>query len=141
MKNHHWYRVLRKPSWAPSERLFAPVWAVLYLLIAISFGYVGWLFFKHEILPAIAFVFLLNLALNLAFTPILFGFHHLGLASVDVFLTLVTLALCMILIYPFAPWVALVNIPYLLWTAFATVLQFRITALNREERQAEFSFV
>jgi len=28
-------------------------------------------------------------------------------------------------------WVALVNIPYLLWVAFATVLQLSITWMNR----------
>lgn len=141
MKNHHWYRVLRKPSWAPPEWLFAPVWIVLYILMAVSFGYVWFLYFNREISGAIMALFVFNLAFNLAFTPILFGFCQLGLVLADVFLTLATLALGLILIYPFAPWVVFANVPYLLWLIFAAILQLKITMMNRRGRQAEISFI
>jgi translocator protein len=39
----HWYEQLSKPSWRPPNWLFAPVWALLYLTIAIS----GWLVWRE----------------------------------------------------------------------------------------------
>lgn len=43
-----------------------------------------------------------------------------------------TLLWALAIIWRRARWVAYVNIPYLLWVAFATVLQFSITWLNRQ---------
>lgn len=53
------------------------------------------------------------------------------LASLDILLVLATLVWALAGIRDRARWVALVNIPYLLWVAFATVLQLSITWLNR----------
>jgi tryptophan-rich sensory protein len=53
------------------------------------------------------------------------------LASADILLILGTLIWLFVAIYPHAKWVALVNIPYLLWVSFATLLQLTITYLNR----------
>jgi len=130
MKNYESYAVLSKPSWAPPAWLFAPVWTVLYVLIGISYGYVGYLFFKHEISFVILLPFILNLIFNLAFTPIQFGLKNLPLASVDVLLVLATLVWAMIAIFPHARWVVYMNLPYLLWVCFATVLQLTITLRN-----------
>ena len=38
-----WYEHLAKPSWRPPNRLFVPVWTVLYLIIAVS----GWLVWRE----------------------------------------------------------------------------------------------
>ncbi|MDH5442554.1 MAG: tryptophan-rich sensory protein [Candidatus Nomurabacteria bacterium] len=51
-------------------------------------------------------------------------------ASVDIILVLATLVWAMVAIWPHARWVALVNIPYLAWVCFATVLQITILVLN-----------
>ncbi|MEZ4103426.1 MAG: tryptophan-rich sensory protein [Candidatus Paceibacterota bacterium] len=52
-------------------------------------------------------------------------------AAIDIVLVLGTLIWAMIVIWPYAKWIAYANIPYLLWVCFATVLQLSITYLNR----------
>ena len=134
MKNaYNWYSQLIKPKWAPPSWIFGPVWSVLYVLIFISFGAVFYKVLNRE-LPAIILVpFILNLIFNFLFTPIQFGLKNNYLAAVDIILVLITLKWAMVVIYPHFHWIALINIPYLLWVGFATVLQLSVTYLNRKK--------
>ena len=125
------YQELIKPSWSPPGWLFGPVWSVLYILIAISFGKVFLMAWRKEVPFIIALPFILNLIFNFAFTPIQFGLRNNLLAATDIILVLVTLIWSMISILPYLRWVTLIQIPYLLWVSFATVLQLTITYLNR----------
>lgn len=126
-----WYSQLVRPSWAPPAFLFGPVWTVLYILIIISFGKVFQMFFQKRILFVVLLPFILNLVFNVIFTPIQFGLKNNLLAAVDITLVLVTLIWAMVAIYPSAKWITYIQIPYLLWVSFATVLQFTVTYLNR----------
>lgn len=130
MNNYTWYSQLIKPSWSPPAWLFGPVWTFLYILIAISFGKVFWMAWKKEIALFVALPFLLNLIFNFAFTPLQFGLQNNLLAAFDILLVLGTLIWAMIAIYSHAPWITYIQIPYLLWVSFATVLQLTITFLN-----------
>lgn len=130
MDTYEWYSELLKPTWAPPAWLFGPVWTALYILIAISFGYVAYLYIKKKIPFLIFLPFLLNIIFNLAFTPLQFGLKNNILAAIDVVLVLATLIWALIAIYPRVKWVALINFPYLLWVCFATVLQWTITSMN-----------
>lgn len=126
-----WYAQLAKPFFAPPAWVFGPVWTALYIVIAISFGYVLLQTLKRRLPFAVLLPFILNLLFNAAYTPIQFGLRNNLLASVDILLVLGTLVWALWAIRRRARWVALVNIPYLLWVAFATVLQLSITWLNR----------
>lgn len=126
-----WYGELVKPFFAPPAFLFGPVWGVLYVIIAISFGWVLVQCLRRRLPAALLWPFALNLLFNAAYTPIQFGLRNNVLASVDILLVLSSLVWAMRAIWPGARWVALANIPYLLWVAFATVLQLSITWLNR----------
>ena len=121
---------LRKPDWAPPGWVFGPVWSFLYLIIAISFGYVFYLAFKKRIPGRVTLPFILNLVFNFAFTPLQFGLRSNILAAIDVVLVLATLIWSLVRIRPLLPWVALMNLPYLVWVSFATVLQLTITWMN-----------
>jgi tryptophan-rich sensory protein len=130
VKTYTSYKNLKKPSWAPPSWLFGPVWTFLYILIFISFGKVLLMSVGKEIVFAVGLPFILNLIFNFAFTPIQFGLKNNLLAAIDVLLILSTLIWSMIIIFPIAPWVAYLEIPYLIWVCIATTLQLTITYLN-----------
>ena len=119
-----------QPSWAPPAWVFGPVWSVLYMLIAISFGYVFLKVFQGELPKVVALPFVINLIANFSFTPVQFGLNNLPLASLIILIVLGTILWSMYVIWPHYKWVALIQIPYLLWVSFATVLQLTITYLN-----------
>lgn len=125
-----WYSELIKPTWAPPAWLFGPVWSVLYILIAISFGYVFLKVYQGHIPAIVAVPFASNLIFNLAFSPVQFGLQNNFLASIVIVFILGTLLWAMYAIYAYAPWVTYINIPYLAWVSFATVLQLTVTYLN-----------
>lgn len=130
---HNWYQTLLKPSWAPPSWVFGPVWSVLYVLIAVSFGAVFYKAFTKQIPRAVALPFALNLVFNIAFTPIQFGLQNNLLAAADILLVLGTLVWALCAVWRAEPrlrWVAYANVPYLLWVSFATCLQLTITFIN-----------
>ncbi|GAG27370.1 unnamed protein product, partial [marine sediment metagenome] len=77
-----------------------------------------------------ALPFAINLVANLAFTPIQFGMRNLPLASVDIWLVLSTIIWMMVVIWRHYKWIALAQLPYLVWVAIATVLQLSMTWMN-----------
>ena len=143
---YDWYRTLAKPEWAPPSWVFGPVWSVLYVLIAVSFGTVFYMVYRKALPAAVALPFVLNLVFNLSFTYFQFGLKNNLLASVDIVLVLATLVWALASIYavsltrhietgaPGLGWIIYVNIPYLLWVSFATVLQLTITWMNWKNR-------
>lgn len=133
MSTSTWYTQLIKPTWAPPSWLFGPVWTVLYAIIAVTFGTVFYKALTKQLPVVVALPFALNLLFNLAFTPIQFGLKNNLLASLDIILVLGTLIWALYAIWYASPqlrWVSYANIPYLLWVAFATILQVTITYLN-----------
>ena len=124
------YQEYARPFWAPPSWIFGPVWSVLYVIIAISFGYVGYWYLSGAIPLAIVIPFALNLVFNIAFTPIQFRLRSFVLASIDILLIFVTLVWAMSAIRPYAPWVSIVNIPYLAWVSFASILQITVAVMN-----------
>jgi len=125
-----WYDALDKPGWTPSPGAIGTIWTVLYpIILAVDVtivvlagrGRIPW----HVVLP-----FALNLAANIAFTPLLFGARSLGLATLDILVVLATIVWAMAAAWPYARWATIAFIPYLAWVATATVLQFEITRRN-----------
>lgn len=134
MNTYNWYSQLIKPLWSPPSWLFGPVWTVLYVIIAFSFGTVFYKTITGKLSWIIALPFALNLIFNFAFTPIQFGLKNNLLAAIDILLVLITLIWALIAIWQALPeirWVVYANIPYLVWVSFATVLQLTITYLNK----------
>lgn len=118
MNTNNWYSQLIKPSWAPPQWLFGPVWAVLYTIIAVTFGTVFYRAFTGNVEWIVALPFALNLVFNFAFTPLQFGLKNNMLASIDVLLVVGTLVWALYAAWNASPdlhWIVYANIPYLLW--------------------------
>ena len=133
MNTINWYSQLIKPSWAPPSWIFGPVWSILYVIIAITFGTVFYKTFIGKLSWLVATPFILNLIFNFAFTPIQFGLKNNLLAAIDILLVLSTLIWALFALWYTSPelrWIVYTNIPYLLWVSFATILQLNITFLN-----------
>lgn len=128
--SYNWYSQLIKPTWSPPSWVFGPVWSVLYVLIAVSFGKVFLSVWQKKVPFIVAIPFILNLVFNFSFTYLQFTLQNNFLAAIDIVLILGTLIWAMIAIYPHIKWVAYIQIPYLLWVSFATILQLTITYLN-----------
>ena len=119
-----------KPWFSPPAWVFGPVWSVLYVLIAISFGYVFMKVWQGQIPKIVALPFIINLIANFSFTPVQFGLNNLPLASLVILILLLSLVWAMWSVWPHARWVTYIQVPYLLWVMFATVLQLSVTYLN-----------
>jgi tryptophan-rich sensory protein len=125
------YANLIKPSFAPPAWVFGPVWAVLYFIIFSTYGYVFYQFLNKKLPFLVILPFILNLIFNFSFTYFQFGIKNNLLASIDIVLVLITIVWMFIAIWPYYRAVVYLNIPYLIWVSFATVVQLSITYLNR----------
>lgn len=130
MTRMEWYSTLAKPTWTPDGSTIGLIWAILYPVIVVSFGYVFVQAFRGKIPRSVAVPFATNLVANLIFTPIQFGLRNLPLAAADILVVLGSILWCMVAVWPYSRWVAVAQIPYLVWVSIATVLQLSITAMN-----------
>ena len=138
MDSKQYYLKTKRPSWAPPSYLFGPVWSILYILIFISFSFVFYRYYIGDITFIIVLPFILNIILNILFTPIQWGLKSNLLASIDIFFMLITSIWLMVSIYTYYQWISYIQIPYLLWISFAFVLQFSITVLNWGNERLRF---
>ena len=131
MDTTNWYEALNKPTWAPPPWVFGTVWSILYPIIIAVNIYVIHVFLNGKIGLFVAIPFWLNLFFNVIFTPLQFGLRNNVLATIDIYLVLVTIIWAMIIIWPVSKIVSVAFIPYLIWVIVATVLQTYIAFNNR----------
>lgn len=126
-----WYHSLNKPSWTPADNVFGIVWGLLYPIIIAVNIFVLLQVVQQKLDWRIGLIFWINLAFNLAFTPIQFGLRNNYLALIDILLILITIIMAMVAIWPHYRWVTVAFTPYFIWVSIASVLQFSIALLNR----------
>lgn len=124
-----WYASLNRPSFSPPNWVFGPVWTSLYILLGISF----FLIWKEEASKerdlAIK-VFSIQMLLNFAWSFLFFYFNLIGAALIEIILLWTSIAAMIYLFYKIKPLAAYLNIPYLLWVSFATILNAGYYLLN-----------
>ena len=129
MINFNWYSTLIQPPLAPPSWLFSPVWIVLYGLMIVSLIiYITTISEKNKVWGYLLFV--VQILLNLAWTPAFFGVKNIGLALLIVILLDIVVIFNIIEFAKFSKLSAKLIIPYLLWILFATYLNTGLYILN-----------
>ena len=124
-----WYERLNKPRWRPPNRLFAPVWTLLYAMIALA----GWLVWQRAGFTAAMLplsIYGLQLVLNAGWSPLFFGLHRPDLGFADIVLLWLSIVATIALFAAIHLGAAVLLVPYLLWVTFAALLNFAIWRLN-----------
>lgn len=118
-----WYDGLRKPVFTPPGWVFGPVWTVLYAII-------GWVGARKLARGGSGALWVLQMALNFAWTPVFFG-----LQAPEAALAIILGLFWAILAFIREEWnrdrvSAVLFLPYAAWVGFATVLNLSIAATN-----------
>ncbi len=124
-----WYALLNRPSFSPPNWLFGPVWTTLYLLMGISL----FLIWKQEVSKErnlAILVFMVQLILNFGWSFIFFYFNLLGFALIEIIILWISIVIMLFLFYKIKPIASFINIPYLVWVTFATILNASYYLLN-----------
>lgn len=125
-----WYTGLQKPSWNPPSAVFGPVWSFLYLLMGIALWRImrmGW--GTEGVQPAVIW-FAVQLVLNFGWSLIFFGLRAPGPALIEILVLLAAVLITTRRFYVLEPAAGWLLVPYILWAAFATVLNGTIWRLN-----------
>lgn len=124
-----WYIDIIKPVFNPPNYIFAPVWTVLYFLMGVSFYLILQVPKSVEKSKAIR-LFFLQLTLNFAWSFLFFKYHLIGISCIEIILIWLAVLAMILQFYKVNSWAAKLQIPYLLWLSFATVLNASIWWLN-----------
>ena len=125
-----WYASLVKPSFAPPNWLFAPVWILLYALMGISFFLIwrqGW---KKKKVRGAVYFFLSQLALNALWSISFFGLRSPILGLLNIAALWICIILTMKRFNPLSRIAFYLLVPYVLWVSFAALLNAAIVFLN-----------
>lgn len=121
-----WYAQLSKPAFNPPNWIFAPVWTVLYVMIAVA----GWRTFERNRSSAAMRSWWAQLALNFAWSPVFFAAHQTGAALLIIFLLFIAILAFMVISAKQDRVTALMFAPYAAWVLFASLLNGAIWLLN-----------
>lgn len=123
------YNILNKPPLSPPGFLFGIAWTILYILMGVSYSILD---INALIDNEIKKIYYLQLAVNLLW-PIIFFVLKLRLISCIWIILLIILIVFMIIkFYRKNKLSAYLQIPYLLWTIYATYLNIGIYLLNKK---------
>ncbi len=123
------YQALTKPSWAPPPHVFAPVWTLLYIMMAFA----TCLVIKVKGVRAARFelsLYALQLVLNALWSWLFFQWHLGAAAFIEVIALCAVVTLTTYAFWRVRPWAGLLLLPYLAWLLFASALTFSVWQLN-----------
>lgn len=122
------YQSLEQPPLAPPGWLFPVVWSILYVLMGVSAYLISG---SNKAGRKTALVLYgLQLFANFLWTPVFFGLKSLKGAAAVVIVMLILIIAMMISFYRINKTAVYLNIPYLLWTAFAAYLTIGVLVLQ-----------
>jgi tryptophan-rich sensory protein len=124
-----WYMGLNKPFFNPPNYLFGPVWSMLYILMGISF-YRILQSQDSELKRKAILIFCIQLVLNFCWSFLFFRFQMLAISFIEIIIMWISIATMIYTFTKIDKTAAYLQIPYLLWVSFASVLNGAIWFLN-----------
>lgn len=123
----NFYNSISKPSYAPAPYIFSIAWSILYIIFS--------LFLSHNLIDKkldreVVVAFIINYFISFFFNYFFFKRKNLFLSFSDTFLSFSSGLLIFLILFKKNRYNALIITPYLLWTAFASVLMCHIFFLN-----------
>ena len=126
---NRWFDALEKPALMPPGWLFGVAWTILYILMGLALAIVLHARGAKGRGPAIV-LFLVQLVMNLAWSPLFFRAHQVGSALMLILALIVIVAITIWLFGRIRRVAGLLLLPYLAWLAFASFLNYEIGRLN-----------
>jgi tryptophan-rich sensory protein len=124
-----WYAALLKPPFHPTDEVIGLVWTAMFASMALAAWMVwrrrGWAGARRPLTW-----FLVQLALNVAWSGLFFGLRQPGLALLEIPLLWVAIFGMMYAFEPVSKPAAYLLGPYLLWVTFVGVLNYAVWRLN-----------
>ncbi len=125
-----WFAALRRPSFAPPNWLFSPVWISLFVLMGVS-AFIVWRRGVSDRRVRVALgIFAVQLVLNISWSFLFFGLKSPAAAFIEILVLLIAIFWTVLSFFQISPVAALLLVPYLLWVSFAAVLNFSFWRLN-----------
>ena len=124
-----WFAALDKPAMMPEGWVFGAAWTILYILLGLVLAMILHAQGARRRGLVIG-LFLAQLLLNYAWSPVFFGMHQVRTALIIILAMLAISAVVTVLFMRIRPVAAYLMIPYLAWLAFASLLNYQIIQLN-----------
>lgn len=122
-----WYAALAKPPGTPPDAVFAPVWTLLYALMALA----AWqVWHRRGRVKAAMIAYAVQLALNGVWSWLFFGQHRIGLAALEIVVLWLCVLATVVIFWRQSRCAALLLLPYGAWVAFAVYLNVALWRLN-----------
>lgn len=127
--NSLWFQSLVKPAIFPPPIWFGIVWSILYIMLGFALALVCAAWGARGRAAAIA-IFLIQLAVNMAWSPVFFGQHQITAGLIIISVLDVLVIITVLLFWRVRKLAAVLMLPYLAWILFATVLNYEFLRLN-----------
>lgn len=125
-----WYDTLQKPAWTPPNWLFAQVWIVLYVIMAIA----AWMVWRERRWGGVSLpltLFAVQLVLNIVWSDFFFAKQAPDIAFVEILFLWVSILGTMLAFWQVRTTAGVLFVPYLVWVTFAAALNFAVWRMNQ----------
>lgn len=125
-----WYYALEKPGLTPPDVIFAVVWPILFVLMALGAILVRMRAGSFAACSAALGLYFTQLAMNLAWSWLFFGFHEVRIAMITLVVLWLLIVAMMRAFAKHSVAAAFLQVPYLIWVSFAGYLNASILWMN-----------
>ena len=125
-----WFSELNHPSFTPPDWSYAPVWIIVYFLMAIAAFLIWWRGLHIKPVRVAMILFIVQLILNIAWAFVLFGLQSILFGLIAVVVLWIMMLFTIIQFYKISTNAGNLMVPCIVWITFAVVLNGMLYLLN-----------